>query len=793
MNKRLYQILEFDAVLEDLAGRTHCPVSAERVRGLAPLATQAEVARSVGEISEIRGFMDEGGTVPMGTFDDLRNPFYSASTEGSRLDPEAFRSIHGALTLSKRLSQFFRENRTEFPAVSQISKGLAPLPELVGDIERVLDLTSLEVKDRASSTLATLRRQLADARHQVQKVLHRITESLAKQGVLQERLVTVRSGRWVLPVKETHRHLVKGVLHDRSASGATAFMEPIETLDLNNRIRQIESEIREEIDRILVGLTDHVRSLLADLETGFETLVSLDTLYAKALTSKRFHQHQPALSNNGTYVLTHARHPLLMLRRSYGDVVPLNISVGKTFSTLVITGPNAGGKTVALKTLGLLALMIACGLHIPAGPDSEVPFFRNIYAYIGDDQSIENDLSTFSAHLNGIKGIVEHAATGDLVLIDEIGAGTDPQEGAALAMAVLERLTQRRALTVVTSHQGALKAFAHETPGIANGSMAFDADTLTPTYEFRPNLPGSSYAFEIARRIGLPATVVDRSKELMDTQTNRLEDLLMALETRISENRARQEELDRETGLTRSLRQDLERKRAELAGQEKEARKAAARKASSVLAGANRAIEAAVGEIRREQASKAAIQRAGAIVDAEKAAVKEELAATGQEAPAEEEGAFLQNVTVGDPVRWKRGGKDGVVLAPPEADRVLVGIGGLKVHIPKHELAPMAKPTPVKGKTAPPVRTPLVDAQSRIDVRGMRVEEALEAVDKFLDNAVVAGLSEVKVIHGVGTGALRNNLMPYLEEHPLVRGTSHGPRDQENPGMTIVRMADSGG
>jgi len=793
MNKRLYQILEFDAVLEDLARRTHCPVSAERLRHLQPFSTRGEVAGSLQEISEIRAFMDAGGVFPAGVFADLRNYFYAASTEGSRLEPEAFRSIHGFLSLSQRLLHFLKENRADFPRVFKRSHGLSSHQKLAKQIEGIIDLTSLEIKDHASPVLASRRRNLADVRNQLHKQLQRITDSLAKKGVLQEHLVTVRSGRWVLPVKETHRYMVKGVLHDRSASGATAFMEPIETLDLNNRIRQIESEIRDEIERILVGLTDSVRDRLASLEPGFEALVALDCLNAKALTSKRFHQHEPALSVDGRFVLTQARHPLLMLREdSPHDVVPLNLSIGQTFTTLVITGPNAGGKTVALKTSGLLALMVSCGLHIPAGGDSEVPFFQRIYAHIGDDQSIENDLSTFSAHLNGIKGIVEHATSGDLVLIDEIGAGTDPQEGAALAIAVLEHLTHQGALTIVTSHHGTLKAFAHDTPGIANGSMAFDSETLTPTYEFRPNLPGSSYAFDIAGRIGLRKDVIDRSKALMDTKTNRLEDLLMTLEKQITANREQRIELDREKETAEKKRQDLERKRSELVAHEKELRNTAAQKASAVLSGANRAIEAAVAAIRREQASQASIQHAGAIVDEQKAIVKRELADTSENYNEPHPPSRLRHVAAGDPVRWKRGGKEGVVLAPPENDhRVLVGIGGMKVRIPQEELEPGTKKPQAGDRPVAFTTKPSGAASSQMDIRGMRVEEGLSAVDKFLDNAVLSGLTEVKIIHGVGTGALRNSLLPYLDKHPLVQSRSHGPRNHENPGMTIVYIGGS--
>ncbi len=790
LNSRLYQILAFDSVLDDLARRTHCPVAAERLHRLGPLSCLGEVKESLAKISEIRTFMDSGGSVPMGDFDDIRNHLHTASAEGSHLEPEAFRQIHRMLSLSHNFLHFLNQNRLVLPLLYRISKWLYTDQKLTKEIDRIIDLRSLEIRDRASPVLANLRRETRKAREQARRQLERILDSFARKGILQERLVTIRSGRWVLPVKETHRHLVKGVLHDKSASGATAFLEPLETLDLNNQIRRLETEERHEIERILRALTDLVRENSPELAQGFDALVNLDCFYAKAIASKTFHQHAPAINTGGVLKIKNGRHPLLLLRRaSLSDVVPLSLSIGQDYNTLVVTGPNAGGKTVALKTVGLLALMVSCGLHIPADADSEVPFFGRIFAHVGDDQSIEKDLSTFTAHLYGIKEIIEKISPQDLVLIDEIGTGTDPQEGAALAMAVLELLTKRGVISIVTTHHGTLKAFAHETPGIANGSMSFDSQTLTPTYVFRADLPGSSYALEIARRIGLEESVITRSKSLIGTQSNRLEDLLLELEQQVEHNRQLGRDLNKERLVVDELGKRLERQNAKLAREARQSRQKAAEEASAILKQANATVEKAIRTIREERASQDAIHGARSLIETGKKSVKKELEATRFDQDPQRQDHLIGELKRGRQVCWKRGNKTGTILGSEDGDgRFLVAFDSLKVHVPKEELTyAQEKGTSTDRTSGVKIKAP-ENVQTEIDIRGMHVEEALDMVDKFLDDVLLAGLKEVRIIHGVGTGALRNSLIPFLNQHPLVESTFQGGPNKGNPGMTIVEI-----
>jgi DNA mismatch repair protein MutS2 len=511
-----------------------------------------------------------------------------------------------------------------------------------------------------------------------------------------------------------------------------------------------------------------------------------------ALASKTFNEHEPALNTDGILSIKRGRHPLLVLQQANtSDVVPLDLAIGEDFDTLVITGPNAGGKTVALKTVGLLTLMVSCGLHIPADADSQVPLFNRIFAHVGDAQSIEMNLSTFSAHVREITGVVEKASPGDLVLIDEIGTGTDPQEGAALAMAVLEALTNRGVVTLVTTHQGALKAFAHQTPRIANGSMAFDSQRLTPTYKFRADVPGSSYALEIAKRMGLPDAVVSRSRSFMGSQANRVEELILKLNEQIEENTRLERNLRDKEITVEGLRRRYEEQNERLASESRHLRQMAAQEASAIIERANVAVEQAIRTVREQGAAKKAIHEAKALIQGEKESLKEELQA--EEAVDEEQPAG--EFKPGDRVCWKRTGATGIVMSPSDpAGRLLITFGDVKAHVPGGELTP-AKDEHVQAASSGVLSgveiTPPEKVQSEADIRGRRVEEALGVVDRFLGDAMLAGLREVRIIHGVGTGALRDNLMPFLDQHPLVQSTRPGGPHGKNLGVTIVEIASA--
>jgi len=513
---------------------------------------------------------------------------------------------------------------------------------------------------------------------------------------------------------------------------------------------------------------------------------------AKALASKALNQYAPALNDGGVLQIKNGRHPLLALREMpVTEVVPLSLSIGEGFNTLVITGPNAGGKTVALKTIGLLALMVACGLHMPADADSEVPIFSQIFAHVGDAQSIEMDLSTFSAHLQDIKYVVDMSMPGDLVLIDEIGTGTDPQEGSALAMAVLEELTARGVMTVVTTHHGMLKAFAHETPGIANGSMAFDRQTLVPTYRFRTGVPGSSYAFEIAQRLGLSEAVIARSRLLTGSQATHLEELVQELGEQIDHNRRREKDLETERAAVERLRQQYDADAARLKNESTRMRQQVVQEAKAIVRNANAAVEEAIRAIRESGASKEAIREAKALIQEQKEALDSELEPSLPLKEPLTKDYQEDGFPPGSQISWARNSMVGTVLEEEDpSGRVLVAFDRLKAHVPKHELkrTHMADRPLTGGTSAVNVPIPR-NVKTELDIRGMRVEEALDVVDKFLDDSALAGSKEVRIIHGVGSGALRDSLGVFLKQHPHVLEAKVGYAGQQaNPGVTIVTM-----
>ncbi len=736
--------------------------------------------------------MDSGESFPIGNFQDVRGYLKSGAVEGSYLEAGAFRHIHKVLDLAVSIHRFFSKNGSDFPLLQEVGAPLAPKPPLAQEISKGIDLKTLEIRDQASPNLGAIRRKTAQARERLRKELDTLLDRLWRGGILQEHLITMRQGRWVLPVKETHRHRIKGVLHDKSASGATIFVEPLETLELNNRIRRLEADERHEIERVLRRLTDLVRANRTDLEQNLEVLVCLDCIHAMALTSRELNLHEPALNTHGSLKIKKGRHPLLTLRKdTESPVVPLDLSIGEGCNTLVITGPNAGGKTVALKTIGLLALMVSCGLHIPADPDSQVPAFNRIFAHVGDAQSIEMDLSTFSAHIKGIKTIVDEAASGDLVLIDEIGTGTDPHEGAALAMAVMEVLTSRGVLTVVTTHQGTLKAFAHNTPGIANGSMAFDKETLKPTYKFRPDMPGSSYALEIAKRMGLTDAIVTRSRSLMGDQVHRLEDLIMQLQDKVEQNDQLERELRARELVLEGLAKRYQEENDLLAREARQLRRKAAEEASAIIRQANAAVEKAIRTVREKSATRQAIREAKELIQEEKETLRKELEATSFDEESWHEDQITGKVRAGNRVYWTRGGVVATVLSAEDVTgHVLIASGNLKVRVPKVELIHTKGLEKAPSGLHSHVCVPFPDKiRTEVDIRGMQVDEALETVDKFVNDAMLAGLREIRIIHGVGTGALRNSVIPFLKQHSLVHTTLPGGLHQENLGVTIAKIA----
>lgn len=778
------QTLEFDKILDLIAKRTISALGQSEVESLAPTDSPECVEARLRPVLEATYLIGYDDPVPIGRMPDIRAAANNASVPGTTLTVTELIQIDEIARVSRRLLGYFLKRRANYPRLHALASGLSPHPDLEACIHRAIDPATETVKDSASTELRRLRRSLERTRSGIRSSVEGILSRLP-DDVLQERLITIRNGRFVIPVRENQKHRVEGLVHDQSASGATLFVEPMATLALNNRLRQLELAEQQEVKRVLQELTRGVGELSGDLLENLRILGKFDAVFAKAGFSHELKCSEPVFNREGRLELREARHPVLVDRlrdeNRSDSIVPLGLQMDNDgIRTLVLTGPNAGGKTVALKTVGLLALMAQAGLPVPAAEHSQFPIFNGVFADIGDAQSIENDLSTFSSHVSNLVEVTNHAEARSLVLLDEVGASTDPDQGAALAMALLSTLTGRGCLTVATTHHGALKAFAHRTDGMANGSMAFDAATLTPTFQLRLNTPGSSYAFEIARRLQMPSDIVDEARRIAGSDIGRLEALIADLDDTY---RHYNDELER----AQSIRSEMERLKAEydsrleeVGRRERALKRGAEEEASRILDGANALIERTVSELRRRNADRDSIKEARAEVARARRDLTDSVDAPASPLPALEPGSR---------VRVRSLGKEGTVAAGRnEGSRVSVEVGNVRLQVQRADLEPVetaGEPPSVAaryGLAAPD------SVAAEVDLRGMTVEEAVEAVDKYVDELYLAGMEHAAVIHGKGTGALRRAIGIHLRSHEFVKSQRLGRHNEGGAGVTVITL-----
>jgi DNA mismatch repair protein MutS2 len=632
------------------------------------------------------------------------------------------------------------------------------------------------------------------------------------KGSRQDDIITIRDGRYVIPMEEAEFFQQRGIVHDKSKSGATLFVEPLVAVGLNNQLRELTLEEEKEIERILKEITGLIRMELRDLEITVKALQKLDFVYAKAKLSFDYDGNPPLLNEQGYINLIEARHPLLNLsgdsfpsakknedeeqdtgnlpktgnlkRRS---VVPLSLSLGKDYSALIITGPNTGGKTVALKTVGLLTLMALSGLHIPVKPYSEICVFKKIYADIGDEQSIEMSISTFSSHMTQIKKAVEYSDSETLVLLDELGGGTDPKEGAALGEAIIDQLIKKSAKLIATTHHGALKILASEYPQIRNASLEFDKETLTPTYRFQIGYPGSSYAIQIAQRLGMDQNIIEKAFELLGSKERDLGLLLENLEKDLKTVRENRKALDEQRKVSEELTNLYKDKLEKLESREKDLKTNALKEAKQMVETTKVELERLIAQIRKTQAEKQVIKEAHHFLEEKKTSLAKEL-----EQFEEKVVKKLGIVQPGDAVWIEPLGIKGDVLEKDEhSGKIKVLVGSITYTVEENELTRIEDREKVEaesgyGETSYTV--PYVSPE--IDLRGLLAEEAFDVVDKYLDSAYLAGLSQVSLIHGKGTGALRKKISEFLSHHHRVEEFRLGEWNEGGSGVTIVKLKE---
>jgi DNA mismatch repair protein MutS2 len=788
MHEKSLTTLEFPKILERLAREAAFSASKELALALRPSDQLADVRRWLALTTEARRLLDERPDVGVRGARDVR-PHVAAALRGATLAPWELREVLVTLRASGHLGRIVRRLDDAYPLLKELAADLPARPALEGRIEESISEEG-EVLDSASPALRRVRADIRAAQQRLQERLQTLVNEF--RAALQEPIITMRGDRYVLPVRAEAKSQVRGVVHDQSGSGATVFIEPLVVVEMNNRLRQLQLDEREEIERILFELSGLVAQDGSYVTLAVELLAEIDLQLAKARYAGEIRASAPIVDEQGRLRLIQARHPLLT-----GRVVPIDFRLGDEFDMVVITGPNTGGKTVALKTVGLLALMAQAGMHIPAEDGSRMPVYSAIFADIGDEQSIEQSLSTFSSHLSRIIEILRQAGSGALILLDELGAGTDPSEGSALARAILTYLRERQIATVATTHYSELKAFAHEQAGVANASVEFDIETLSPTYRLSIGLPGRSNALAIATRLGLPEAIVTGAREFLGTAGVEMESLLEGLQ---ADRRAASDEryhLSMERAEAEHLRREIEQEREAIAAER-------ARILNEARAQARRELEALQVELARLRAAAGRPQLTREAQDelrGQARALEERIAAEPtptrrrRSAQAQETEERLPGpVVVGDTVRVRGMDQRGEVVSLSEArGEAEVQLGALKARVPLADLERISRRQARAEETRPALSLPPLEARPtpdmQLDLRGWRVEEVLPAVDRYLNDAYLSGMPSVRIVHGKGTGALRQAVRAQLAQHPLVKAYAAAPAPEGGDGVTVATLA----
>ncbi len=809
--------LEFPRIVAELVSLADTEPAREALAQTRPDTDIVWIREELHRVEEIRSLIARGGSLGAGGCEDLRPLLKKTAVIGSVLSAESLLVVLYHLRTHAQLRHTLNKEQERLPLVKMLARDLRPLPDLEVRIDDVVSPEGF-IRDRASPELARIRRELAAMQVEIRKRIGVILGRLEKAGALRGDSFTIRDGRYVLPVRSDAAGKVRGIVHDRSSTGGTLFIEPSPVIELGNELRSLELAERDEIRRILAELTDRTRRDLPQIRANLDTVTALDCLWSKARLAERLDAVAPELNQTGMLKLVQARHPLLIIG-SDRKVVPLDLDLGGEHTCLVISGPNAGGKSVALKCVGLLCAMTAAALPIPALPGTEIPLFEDFFAVIGDQQSISDDLSTFTAHSAMLKEIIASAHQRSLVLVDEIGAGTDPQEGASLSISVLERLITRQVPTIVTTHHGVLKAFAHSTPGCTNGSMEFDRENFRPTYRFHPYIPGSSYALEIARRVGLPEDIIARARMVLGSERSQLDELILSLTEKLRKYESMVKGQERKAEKSVELEDACRIKLEQLLDREKELKKRSRAAVEQAVTAARKTIEAIVREIREAQASKDSIKAAHkglqALLDTEV-----EVFVSAESSSVEIQDAHLSTPVkkhpplkkghskpsqprrhpdrpvimdkkpeVGDWVLIDGSDKSGEVMAvSSRGDRLCVGVGSIQLWI---SLDRVRVTLPPSTKISAPVVISLPQVPLELDLRGMEVAEALEQVDQYLYNGSVAGREQLGLIHGKGKGVLSHAVRGYLKTHRLVESYRYGDFGGGDYGVTVVQLKKS--
>lgn len=790
MKAKTFDILEYNKILSLLTSHASSSMAKEELMSLRPMTDDAEIREALEETTEAQTVILKKGAAPLGQIYDITGSMAFARKGGSLTMRQLLQILYN-LKVASNVIAFLKSDLPELPAIDAIREVIETFPRLAENIDRCI-LSEDEMADNASAELKNIRRNITRQNEAIKNRLNNILNSQDNRTYLQDAILTMRDGRYVIPVKAEHRGRFQGIIHDQSASGATLFIEPQVIVNMNNELREMELKEKAEVERILAELSSAAAEHYHEIMNNQKLITALDVIFAKGKFSVAIKGEEPKVFSGGMLELKNARHPLIDKKK----VVPIDVRLGSGYETLVVTGPNTGGKTVTLKTVGLLVLMAQSGLHIPAASTSRIPVFKQVFADIGDEQSIEQSLSTFSSHMRNIVSILKDAGEGSLILLDELGAGTDPTEGAALAISVLEYLKAAGAYTIATTHYNELKKYALSTEGVENGSMEFDVNTLSPTYRLLIGIPGKSNAFEISRKLGLSEELIARASELIERGDIEFEDVISAIE---ADKKKAEQERDEAVLLNISMKkqkEELQRRQDELEDKERETIRRAKEEARGILKEARETANDVSKELRMLTKLDSLGER-NRRFDRSRKQLKdaEDKFAERMVKRVNQSPVNINKLKPGDKVRVLTLDQPGEILTLPDSKGDLtVKVGIMKVSINVEDLMFMeeeqSKDAGSKSKYGGLYKAKAQNISMSVNVQGENLDDALMDVDKYLDDAYIAGLREVTVIHGRGEGILKEGLRKLFKRHKHVASYRKGGYNEGGDGVTIVTLKE---
>jgi DNA mismatch repair protein MutS2 len=787
IKKDLLELFEFDKLLRKISPGARSDVSRRVVLNIRPLGERKDIEKRRGLINEIRRIIQEGSPFKFAHFADISQSLKKVRPEGAVLEASELYAYIPVLKMSSEISTQVSE-RSDLDFLAELAGELKGYPDLLRALERSVDSEG-NVLDSASFVLADLRREIRKSELNINKRLEEMMRDSKVSIFLQDTFITKRAGRWVIPVRMDSKGQVPGVVHDISKSGETAFIEPLGLINLSNELENLVAEAKAEEIRILRQLSSDIRFNGYEIAKEFEIIVYLDALDAIARFAEQLNMQTPQINSGGMINLVDARHPLLHLvfsRSGFSQqVVPLNVRLGDAGNVMVITGSNAGGKTIALKTIGLVVIMTLSGMPVPADSSSSLPLVENLLADIGDEQSVESSLSTFAAHVSNIAEILDKGSTKTLILIDELGTGTDPDEGTALSCAVLKKLLQSGALVFASTHLTGIKGFVHMTEGMINASMEFDQKTLTPLYRLRIGEPGQSHALEVAKKYGLPDEIVSVAKEMLgnikvefDTLIADLNNKRAQCERELEELNLRQADIDRKQKLVDKLFVESERRKKEILSE-------AHKEALNVVVDIKRQLYKELDEIRKQDKKKA--RESLKKVEKTEKLIKEKIK---QHKTRPEKRPKIEELDRGDIVYVESLGYDALIVdVVRRQERLRVRAGNVEFEVPLSDVElQRGMPLPVKAERKEGGIETGEFVASSINIVGLRVDESVSRLERFLNDASLAGFNEVTIIHGIGKGLLLKAVHGHLKDHPLVRKFRKGEQSEGGSGVTMVTL-----